>query len=98
MSESKHTPEPWVWKPCGDFKPPYFELVGSDGQTIIGDGSRRGEYEPEIEPNSPNGLLIAAAPEMYAVLKSMESVDDDPMANGDTRRKALLAAIAKAEQ
>jgi len=44
-----------------------------------------------------DGPLLAAAPDMLAVLKSMQSVDDDPMANGDPRRVKLLAAIKKAE-
>lgn len=41
--------------------------------------------------DAANAHLIAAAPDMYAVLKSME------MDQGDPRRAALLAAIAKAE-
>lgn len=47
--------------------------------------------------SSKNGPLLTAAKKMYAVLKSMESVDDDPMSGGDPRRALLLAAIAEAE-
>jgi hypothetical protein len=33
---------------------------------------------------------------MYAVLKSMESDEDDPMRIGDPRRSRLLVALEKA--
>ena len=71
-----HTPGPWRWHMSGG----YAMLVSvplrdadpwnpqMSGQ-IADDGSAGGEYRVILDPNSPNGKLIAAAPELLAACK-----------------------------
>lgn len=68
---------------------------GHGGCLLYNDSTSLNPHRPGEQ--EANATLISAAPDMYAVLKSMEAVDDDPMAAGDPRRLLLLAAIAKAE-
>jgi len=47
----------WAWDSVGF-------LRGVDGEVVCDDGSANGEYPVVLEPNSPNGRLIAMAPEL----------------------------------
>lgn len=71
--QKEHTPGPWSWVPVpGDtcYGQPY-ELTAADGTTIASDGSAWGEYGQVTEPESANGKLIAAAPDLLDALRSI---------------------------
>lgn len=57
----KHTPGPWEWV---DNKGWFglIGLVGSDGTRVLGD-------DPELNHDTPDGCLIAAAPELLEALQ-----------------------------
>ena len=60
MSE-RHAPGPWRWD--GSY------LLAADSTIVCDDGSAAGEYNREIDPDGPNGKLIAAAPDLLAVME-----------------------------
>lgn len=86
-TESQHseaspqpTPGPWEWKmpPWGDRKwlvPASKDLealpVDPDYRPILDSDPSGGEYFPAIDPESPDGRLIAAAPDLLETLKSV---------------------------
>ena len=66
-----HTPGPWVWDPEDpdlDVDHGYDLVGGPQRETIADDGSQGGEYRRVLHPNTPNGRLIAAAPDMLRKL------------------------------
>jgi hypothetical protein len=89
-TESQHseasphpTPGPWEWKtpPWSGRKwlvPASKDLealpVDPDYRPILDSDPSGGEYFPAIDPESPNGRLITAAPDLLAALK--EILDD----------------------
>ena len=99
MSNSKHTPGPWSLKDCG-----YKFIVSKTGDGYITrdvcrmDGSTMAAFAQEA-----NARLIAAAPDLLAVVKQMQSALSRCFGahapdEGD-RHRALAqarAAIAKA--
>jgi hypothetical protein len=104
---SAHTPEPWRW--LNDSV-----LVGAHGRrpvVLMGEQlQQRGGNGllQAFDPSSPDGRLIAAAPEMLAALKDIEFElshrDDQCMDSAPEDRcaacRAMIlarAAIAKAE-
>lgn len=90
MSESKHTPGPWVakeWDECQTAIHP--DKTGDGRQPLIAIISV-GPGRPDGEANS---RLIAAAPDMLAALRELVRVGDRKTVEWDRAR----AAIAKAE-
>jgi hypothetical protein len=93
MTDSKHTPGPWVIDPCGD-------ILGNrntptDNGLICGMCEDRRDAE-----GAANARLIAAAPELLAALKEARSwlIDaDGGYGTYDTEIDAVDAVIAKAE-
>lgn len=83
---SEYTKGPWKW-----------ESYGGNCCTLDTDERSLVYHAAAWAIPKDARALIAAAPEMYEVLKSMASEESDPMANGDPRRAALLAALKKAE-
>ena len=55
---------PWKWGGNEDCD----LLKDMEGETVMDDGSAYGEYSQTIKPDSPNGKVIALAPEMLKVL------------------------------
>ena len=66
MSKEKFTPGPWIAPNNGGLNG---AVVAKDGQMVC-DPSGAGRYEDEMDANA---RLIAAAPEMYALLIRIES-------------------------
>lgn len=97
---SEHTPGPWHWEDCDNY---YSKLIGPNGEWVLDDGSAGGEYGAQITPNSPDGWLVAAAPELLAAceraldtLKELYAYQGDDYAlGGDVA--ALDAIIKKAK-
>lgn len=92
-----HTPGPWRWENEGY----YSGLKGPNGEWICDDGSAGGEYGQQIDPDSADGKLIAAAPDLLAAcidardaLHSLGSTSTDHYHADEIA--ALDAAIAKA--
>lgn len=74
----KATPGPWLWINTGSF----FSFLVSESnqdphQCIIDDGSSWGEYGETINPESPDGVFIAAAnpATVLALLDELEAKD-----------------------
>lgn len=68
----RHTPGPWEW--IRDGRAEYLMPAGKTDWwefRIADDGSASGEYSTTITGNSPNGRLIAAAPELLAMLQEL---------------------------
>jgi hypothetical protein len=95
MSESKHTPGPWVAE------------IGGQGSFMIEDSNARvlcqraAWYSSMVDESEANARLIAAAPDLLAALIA---IADQLERVGDTRRHKdgqyideARAAIAKAE-
>lgn len=80
----KHTPGPWEWV---DNKG-WFELVGADGTKVLGDF-------PDLDHNSPDGRLIAAAPELSEALREAGRWHGEmfygPMPDWYNKAKAAIA-------
>lgn len=115
MSETKHTPGPWVSSKFG-----FQVLTGDSWSTVCalkGDASwenNRGDYHQEYEwqRQEANARLIAAAPELLAVVQMVAKASmfetrphrgessigwqSDAKLNGSDVWKAAHAAIAKA--
>lgn len=76
---NSHTPGPWIWltKADASFLIPASSLaeakVAPGNYAIADDGSAYGEYGVVLDPKSPNGKLIQAAPEL---LKELETIVD----------------------
>lgn len=75
----KATPGPWLWINTGSF----FSFLVSESnqdphQCIIDDGSSWGEYGEVINPESPDGVFIAAAnpATVLALLDELEAKDN----------------------
>ncbi len=86
----KIAPAPWVWE--GD------RLVAADRKPVIDAIPYEGQW---IDPDSPEGVLIAAAPDMLAALQWIETyarvqVERHPEAEDTPGWSRILAAIAKA--
>jgi hypothetical protein len=102
----KHTSGPWRWVQIGPASIPgsYSALYGADTpedrvnfeDPIIDDGSCYGEDQQDIEfPDSPDALLIAAAPDMLAALKDVANMVQSSLP--PCIRAPVEAAIEKAE-
>lgn len=88
MTETKHTPGPWVWREVGG----QVRLgTAHHGFMIVIDANRKGEVVTRgrngilraIVPEHPNARLIAAAPNMFEALDA-----------SDTDLTMLVTAIA----
>jgi len=92
MTETKFTPGPWsatAWGAFGDF-----EINGADGAYRIATvNGNDGLDEPTDFPSAANADLIAAAPDLYAMLQELLVWTAQ---KGDWR-VAVRAALAKAE-
>ena len=115
----QHTPGPWRWHMAGGYamlvSGPLWDVDPWNPQMsgqIADDGSAGGEYRVILDPNSPNGKLIAAAPELLAALEGLlatedsdsgdcqwctEEVEGDQCNNPDCPGFKAFAAIAKAK-
>lgn len=91
MSESKHTPGPWEWVRRKSDSGNFFYLHNTTGPMILAAEEYAGASWIEVE-NAADARLIAAAPDLLAALKALDS-------NGHTQATWALAlkAIAKAE-
>ena len=70
----------WKWIDRGGS----WELQDTGATVILDDGSACGEYNRVIEPDSYEGRLVAAAPDMLAMLKELRvclqaEIDATPM-------------------
>lgn len=80
---SKHTPGPWEWRYWNDVGPDdaYFE----EGYTLDGpDGE-------DVTENEASRRLIAAAPQMYELLRAYARAEDTTETDAATR--ALIISI-----
>lgn len=98
----KHTPGPWVFTPYlsnGCESCPTIRAANKDGGTSIVASCHGSPYLGFSETN-PNGLLIAAAPDLLAALKGiLQSVDADEVGVPSFRAiRDAEAAIAKATE
>lgn len=111
MADEKFTPGPWLIREASTSSGLWLELfregawfddcsefvIAETGTTKDRrDSSQRWRSTRDRGVHEANTHLISAAPDMYAVLKSMESDEDDPMRIGDPRRSRLLVALEKA--
>lgn len=88
---TKHTPGPRKWVDHGG----YFSLEGPTGEMVCDDGSAGGEYSRAVEPDGPNGRLLAAAPDLLAALRVL--VGEMEIEGYDTGGMShAYAALAKA--
>lgn len=100
----KATPGPWLWINTGSF----FSFLVSESnqdphQCIIDDGTAWGEYGETINPESPDGVFIAAAnpATVLALLDELEAKDkliaelDSDNAYIKNRHKELDLLIGK---
>lgn len=108
MSESKHTPGPWVMKEYGGKDSRFtFAVTAPDDNSVVAEVARvflrtsvvNGE---DIERDRANARLIAAAPDLLAELKSLldmpaACISDDEIIENKKRRLAAQAVVAKAE-
>lgn len=100
-----HTKGPWVWL---EHDSEYSSLVHYTGDkfpngepqyvTIADDGSAGGEYSQSINPKGPDGILIAAAPDLLEALENI--LYDNPgcmCANCEQGREAVKKAKGDSE-
>jgi len=100
MSEAKFTPRPWKFSPAeypdwgGYIEPRVFSVADPDCPNFICSMAvRNGETE------TANGLLVAAAPDMYEALRELLDATGE-VEFGSAKMFAVLkanAALAKAE-
>lgn len=95
MSKTKHTPGPWKVGEENEFEAYEFVSITTESGVQIGDVSSDGCVDDETHANA---RLIAAAPDMLAALKQIESEMRAGLGSsyGETR-EAVRRAIAKAE-
>lgn len=94
---SKHTPKPWY----AVRDPSHFHslstVVGGSNQELV---VQVGGNAP-IEEQEANARLIAAAPDLYAIVRAEYDAHDGfktlPLGYPADRASAIVAAIAKAE-
>lgn len=65
---SKHTPGPWVFEKS---KYGSYWITGANGMSV---GSLIGDGKSKLHPEEANAHLVAAAPEMLAMLKRLSKV------------------------
>ncbi len=103
---AEFTPGPWVW--LKSYSGDYAELVHyvpnetfPNGQPkyvrVLDDGSAGGEYSNSIDPDGPDGMLVQAAPDLYAACQLMVDAITKPGTGPMTAFKAAKDAIAKAD-
>lgn len=86
-----YTPGPWRWEDCGG----YSRLIGANDGWVLDDGSAGGEYGAQIMPDSPDGWLVASAPDLLDACAEAHSVLDG-LLNDDYRLpRAVVALVAK---
>ena len=97
MSYSGHTPGPWEWIE-DKFNGGYSGVVGKDNAEVLFPNHRNdgddGDAWFEDFPSEADRNLIAAAPDMYEALRSIEN-DDGSIPN--TIWEMAQKALAKAE-
>lgn len=81
MSESKHTPGPW--KVCGGATPHYKAIHSCHGYIVFGMADSTEDMErdepiqaPDFETQRANARLIAAAPDLLAMLQRLHYIAD----------------------
>ena len=99
MGES--TPGPWVWEDEDR------NLCGPGSEVVLTDGSAYGEYTVILHADSPNGRLVAAAPDLLIAGEQIVSMINAlwlpwPGENRETSVvyavvERMRAAIAKAK-
>jgi hypothetical protein len=93
MSESKHTPGPWVWNEgyCG--------LSSADGHPVLPYADYENMWLPSYDAQGrADGHLIAAAPDLLAACWAARAyVASHTHDSAGERLKQIEAAIAKAE-
>lgn len=74
MSEPKFLPGPWRWIEDGEWKG---MLVADDGKgnLVIGHDAVDGDAGLHFGIDKPDARLIAAAPEMYALMSELLNID-----------------------
>lgn len=100
-AEVKHTPGPWeIDNRASEFGPGRLWIVETNGPKTICGGL--GGWPNRVEESRANAHLIAAAPEMYAVLRSVvgemrreHDMGDEHFSTAQV--EAAEAALAKAE-
>lgn len=98
MSESKHTPGPWIASK-------YSSVVGCPVVNQIGhvvcNTASAGTFESGKEEAEANAKLIASAPDMLDALKMIVNADDSYISAFDVKQTMLSIAkeaIAKASR
>ena len=96
MTDTKHTPGPWVWDEY------YTGLDGANGQSVLIyiDYEGMSIHGKTVAQSEANARLIAAAPELLEACIGLLQVQDGiPMTGLEATRKAVnaRAAIAKAK-
>jgi hypothetical protein len=92
----KHTPGPWVID--GSVNAENLDVINSEGRIAMIDDSRStGWNVPTINANA---RLIAAAPDMYALLRDVVALLDNPDADqfdADKVERRILDILSKVE-
>ena len=93
----KATPGPWLWINTGSF----FSFLVSESnqdphQCIIDDGSSWGEYGEVINPESPDGVFIAAA-NPATVLALLDELEAKDKLNAELMEKQRLVDICQGQ-
>ncbi len=79
---------PWQW----DGR----ELHDANGNCVADDGSAWGEYGVKLKPNSPNGRLVAAAPELLEALQYVMSAHGEQLTDAfDQAQRAIAKATGQ---
>lgn len=89
MREAKFTPGPWATDPAE----PHLVWAGSDHPQVVAEAWI--DWENRV-PTRANAALIAAAPEMYALLNELIDIEGPQPGNVEWARR-VRSTIAKAE-
>lgn len=101
VSDEKHSPGPWRWKAM----PGCTELHSAEGDIFCVQEEHNGFFDPRCA----DARLIAAAPEMLALLRFFDVPDTQPgdsepyedrclMSRGSPLHKRILALIARIDR
>ncbi len=92
------TQGPWKWVQKYDYDFLTTNGVDDSCESIIDDGSAHGEYGQTIKADSPNALLIAAAPDMLEALIDCLNFYEYGLRADDPRQQSFLKAIESVEK
>lgn len=96
MSDEKPSPGPWRWTTAADDVPGgrgSGVLVDATGEDVVAIDYNYGEGA-EIDVSPADARLIAAAPEMVALLRDAANWYCGEMPDGSDRREAIRALLA----